>query len=858
MGRGAVSSEWRETTPGMNRSVRAIVETMLRGRTVVATGPLGAGKSTLLNRVADHLRGAGHPHGMIRGVPILSAAPRGALETSSHPQILDPRSTSEQATSLAVVDDAQDLDATTIELLSRAVHSGQVAALICVTEPRLHADPSPAVRELSTLWLAGTADRLDLPPFLEDEGAQLIDAYASGFAFDSITRASLLWQADGSRRLLRALSETAVEAAIRGEDPLRAIDDVPAHSRLAFELVPHTQGIDDDALRALILLGRAPGLSFGDAARFIPSATLDELRSAGIVHDDRSILHRLTANRAIARAASRSWGRDRCEAIVSAVVDRMIADGGLWWNTALARVAAERWIRESDPASIAARVPRDLIGRVLGDAAREANDHGDASSAAAFATWSGEEALTPALSLEQRFARSVLGANESDGFVFDLMPAAGQRRTLAASVTLALEIDSSAETTQGPRPDSGEGSVGARLAAARRSLEVLSVHQACDLVEGLRRAPDLSASDQLDIDLVGALASAYLGREDDVRRQLRSAALLLRTGVRRGSTSERLEARCRDLAARTIAGIEDVDLAIDVSSEVEHAIHNGGSSMVLAGLTNVLALVRRGHVLEARVELMAALRRSPIIGGEAQGMITLEVALALALFGYAAESRELMALVDEPAAAGPVFRHTLALTRSALAVAEERWDEARMQAERAWKEVCDTDAAMLHIRSLHRLIVVGHHCAAEALDNLRTLRELVPSQTARVLVESAERASTAAADAPPTVASTLAHLCLELCPPGLLRRASVPQTSDPATAADARTALTPREREIAGLVNEGLTNRQIARTLFLSIRTVESHIYQARAKIGARNRTDLGALVASTSWESDEPHRAWG
>lgn len=858
MGRSAASGEWRETAPAMNRSVRAIVDSLLRGRTIVAAGPLGSGKSSLLNRVAEHLRGAGHAHGVIRGVPMLSTTPRGALEASSHPQVLEPGATGDRSVSFVLVDDAQDLDGTTVDQLSRAVHAGYVSALICVTEPRLHADPSPAIRELSDLWLAGAAERLDLRPFCDEEGMQLIDAFSSGFAFDSVTRASLLWQADGSRRLLRALSETAIEAAKRGEDPLRVIDDIPAHSRLACELVGHIRGFDDDSIRALILLGRAPGLSFGDAARFIPSATLDALRSAGIVHDDRTILHRLTANRAVARAAARSWGRARSEEIVAAAVDRMIADGGLWWNTALARIAAERWVREADPVSVGASVPRELMGRVLGDAAREANDHGDASSAAAFATWTGEEALTPALSLEERFALSVLGATDPDGFVFDLMPAAGQRRTLAAAITLALDIDNSAGAERDRRSASGESTLGARLAGARRSLEALSVHRARDIVDELRAVPDLSAADQVDIELLGALASAYLGREDEVRRQLRSVAHLLRAGVRRGSTSERLEARCRDLAARTIAGIEDADVVADLSSEVEHAVHAGGSSMTLAGIANVLALVRRGHALEARVELLAALRRSPLNGGEAQGMVILEVALSLALFGYVAEARELMQLVDEPAAPGPIFRHTLALTESTIAIAEGRWDEARTRAEQAWTAVSETDAAMLQVRSLHRLVVVGHPSAAEALENLRTLRELVPSQAARVLVESAERAAATACDGPPTVAAALAHLCLDLCPPELMRRTGIAHETAAATTADARTVLTPREREIAGLVNEGLTNRQIARTLFLSVRTVESHIYQARAKLGARNRADLGALVATAGWEADEPHRAWG
>jgi len=49
--------------------------------------------------------------------------------------------------------------------------------------------------------------------------------------------------------------------------------------------------------------------------------------------------------------------------------------------------------------------------------------------------------------------------------------------------------------------------------------------------------------------------------------------------------------------------------------------------------------------------------------------------------------------------------------------------------------------------------------------------------------------------------------------------------------------LTAREREVLGLVREGLANKQIARRLGISERTVKSHLTSAFATIGVQDRT---------------------
>ncbi|SDQ20851.1 LuxR C-terminal-related transcriptional regulator [Microbacterium sp. cf332] len=836
---------------GAGRDTRALTDALTRGTSTVIGGPIGSGKTFLVQRVAELLADRSIAPLLIRGASALADVEWGAVTAVTDPRAAELREGNLAARVLLVVDDAQHLDVASAAGIARAVHRGQATALIGISEPRLRGDtPTAAVHHLQELWLSGVAERLDLARLSADEGAQLLGEFAGGHAFDGVSRTAILWQADGSRMLLRALVDHALDAVVHGDDPVQAIDDVPVHSRLAAALGAHIRGFDDDTLRALVLLGIAPGLTFGDAARFVPSSVLNELRGAGLVTDDRTIAHRLSANRALARAAARTWGAARADHLARDVQDRLLHDGGLWWSAPIARALAERWLRELPDASALVDVPSEIIVRVLADAAHEANDHGDASSAAAYATWAGDLASTPVLSVEEHLAHAVLRSSGTPELHLDALPAQAHRRAMPLAIALALRVPAPLSTVV----DGTEADPAHQLAAARAAMDALEIGRARAIVDGLRVHLGLTTQDRIDMELLAGMASAYLGRQDDMRRELRSAERLLRSGGRRGSAAEMLSARCRDLAARTVAGVDDADVLSDLDSERQYAVQTGGVGLALAGVASILTLLRRGHVLEARVELAAALRRSPLYGGEGQGMILLETALGLALFGYTDEARDLLDALDPPAEPSPLFQHMRHATCATLAVAEGRWDDAHHWAAEAWRVAAPTDAVMLQIRCLHRLVVVGHPDADDALDRMRTIAESVRSDVANMMVASAERAVAGAADEP-SISAALTHLCLDLCPPELLRANRTPSG---AAADDAMEVLTPRELEIARLVGQGLSNRQIAHALFLSVRTVESHIYQARAKLSARNRADLGSLVTDDGRKRDEPQRAWG
>jgi DNA-binding CsgD family transcriptional regulator len=56
-------------------------------------------------------------------------------------------------------------------------------------------------------------------------------------------------------------------------------------------------------------------------------------------------------------------------------------------------------------------------------------------------------------------------------------------------------------------------------------------------------------------------------------------------------------------------------------------------------------------------------------------------------------------------------------------------------------------------------------------------------------------------------------------------------------------ALTPREREIADLVCDRHTNKEIAARLFLSDKTVESHLRNIFIKLGASSRVEVARTI---------------
>jgi DNA-binding CsgD family transcriptional regulator len=127
----------------------------------------------------------------------------------------------------------------------------------------------------------------------------------------------------------------------------------------------------------------------------------------------------------------------------------------------------------------------------------------------------------------------------------------------------------------------------------------------------------------------------------------------------------------------------------------------------------------------------------------------------------------------------------------------------------------------------------GLRTVSETLEGLTVLLHAAhASAEAADVHENAGRATQAAAE------RARARRLLDRCPgadDGFLRRSGDPSTT-----------LTPRELEIARLAAMGLSSAEIAQRLYLSTRTVDTHLGHVYVKLDIRGRTEL----------KDHPHLA--
>lgn len=180
--------------------------------------------------------------------------------------------------------------------------------------------------------------------------------------------------------------------------------------------------------------------------------------------------------------------------------------------------------------------------------------------------------------------------------------------------------------------------------------------------------------------------------------------------------------------------------------------------------------------------------------------------------GRTEQVRSVVAELSETAARtpAPVLHADLRLARAVLAADDEAAAlfETALRADLAAWPLIRSRTELAYGEWLRR-----HRRAVESRDHLRAARDMFDALGAIPWSERARRELRAAGEAS--------------------------RRRDP----DARDQLTPHELQIAQLAAEGLTNREIGQRLYLSHRTVSSHLHRIFPKLGVASRSELRMMV---------------
>jgi DNA-binding NarL/FixJ family response regulator len=756
------------------------------------------------------------------------------------------------------VDDAHMLDQLSATLLHQLALDGSVRIVATVRTGEAVPDA------ITSLWKDGYLERLHLTPFTKEQCVGLIET-ALGGRVEGLS-ADLMWEASGGNALfVRHLVEGALEAGtlkqVRGVWQLRGRTAVT--SELASLLDARIEQMPDDVLHAVRLLSFCEPLDFDVLTQMVGDDAVEQAETRGLIRIveeqdscDVQFNHPLfgeVMRRRLGMAAAR---RVRGE-LVRALQDRPVR--GPTQRIRLAELTLDSDVAPEVGLLVAAAKDAIALTNIT---------LGERLARAAVARGGG-------LVASELLARSLLwqgNAAESEQVLSAFDPAAMNEVELVrwgaariANLQWAMgdaeSADEVLEMLRNEVADHGLRLIIDGLASASLLFENC-LEEATALSQGVLSDPIASAAAVEWAVFGGALALALMGRGDEV------AAV-----AERGRMIERPDGLLRYLMAfgeiRALAVNGDFDTADRRSADIVRISSPG--QYLAWGLANVLA----GTVEVARGRFPRAVSRMEqtvaALTAESAASWSFPARLLLAqsycVLGRAEPGAKMIAeLRTRSGRHVEMFTPQLRIAEAWLAAAQgnvsraielaiDAAEVARRSGQRAIRMLALHDAIRFGDRtSLQPLIdvaatvdgelatvhgahaaalldrdAVGTYSAAQRFERIGALLSAADAAAqAAVLFEAAgdRRQSVEAA----ATADRLAGECGGIETPALILAAKP-------------LPLTTREREIANLVGAGLSNREIAERLVVSMRTVEGHIYRACIKLDVTDRAALAALL---------------
>ncbi|MBF4620638.1 LuxR family transcriptional regulator [Clavibacter sp. VKM Ac-2542] len=751
-----------------------------------------------------------------------------------------------------------------------------------------------AAHEILGLWRNGYAERLDLSPLDAAEVDAMIDSIAGQVALDQATRVQIQRRSGGRPFLVRELTFEALESdgterTITGY----AFPSPHAPRARILELVSsRVSMLDDDERSTLVLLARLDGVPYQRAARLFGETILRVLGARGLARVQGQGDRILRADLLEAEAALARTDPEAVDALTRRVVGSLLQEAahGVPLNPKESLLIA-RTLTDDGRRDAVERFGEDTLAAVHLVAARLANDVGMTHDALAFAEIAGRDGSDAYAACERGRALTVLGNPTRAMEVLEALDTASltPAERIEALHWRVLSTHAAMPGTDrvhrlldgianGADADPDERAQAAVIGAAM-SLGLMEWESA---LRAARAASAVTASPlvRLRAQRAVVLALGHLGRGAELGDAIdEGLGLVSRRSDRRGTYDDILleEARLELLSAsafsRRLCRLDLPDLERELDAWVESAIAQDAQWFipVLGAITGGVAL-DLGRLDRAEAELTLADDR--LIGpdiGTWRLWIGMQRARVLALRGRTEEAERIATEIAHRADPRYPYQRMLAEgVRVEILASRGRPEEAATllldvgdlsgdahalwagMLFRAWT-LGSTDPRLVEGARLvrERTDVPALHGMAEVVEGSRTADAALVAQGVRTLEESGlhQQALTACEDllrmlagGEPGTALTEARATLGRIQARIDRGAPATETSTVTPVLDV-SMLTRRELEIGVLAAQGLSNREIAGRLFLSVRTVESHLYQARAKLGAPSRRALAGLL---------------
>lgn len=871
----------------------AIVTDSLRGvsggpRGAVIVAPAGVGKTRMLHEVRAWAEHEGLPTATVIATMAAAATPYGAMLHLLPDPVREADSDVSTwyatfARSLArdgvppilLVDDAHLLDPGSAALVLHLALQRAVIPVVAARANEAVADP------ITSLWKDGLTLRVDLQPFSPREIAQLLEE-SLGAPLSPRSAHRLYEVCQGNVLYVRELVLAAVETgSLARVDGIWQWDEavVPA-PRLSDAVGRRLDGLDQVDLEALATVALGEPLPLAAAEDLIPSSSLGRLEQSGRVRVEQDgaetdvfrLGHPLYGEIVLSRvghAARRRLVRRLADALAAHSSDPIDALRVTRWRlesgvpvapedlVAAARTANHRF----DPA-LARRLAREAIERQAGTAAyvelaRALNGLGAFSEAEQILSQHEEEILGDRSDhlhlryLDCRFRSLYLGL--------------GQREETLGMLDRFLAV----------HPGRSRHALEAHhLVTAYRA----TIHLDDGATETCLAAlvPVLADASTDELTRLNALeaageALAYLGRRADAEPVLTALARLGHEGspaVARARSDPILQRILGLLLDGRVSEAEPIVTAAHAALASDPNPTSRGLSALAVGKVHLL----QGRPLSARALLLDAARDfGGADSGGARAWALAMLAEAVARTGdlEAARSR-----LEESVRVRPprwVARMEEDFTGADvwIAVAEGRLHDAVERALQGADRI--PGLPLLRVRLLHLAVRLGlpparvlevvrqiaeatestfptlvlAHLEALVADDGAALESVAEQFAKRGLtVEAAECAAQAAlahGRAGLPAAATRAGARSVTLAQGCEGRPTPAMSGAPTPA-----GLSRREGEVARLAAAGLSNAEIADRLALSVRTVESHLYQVFAKLGLEHRDQIAAHLGNS------------